>query len=115
MRFRHSESDGGYARSFCRRPNQSAGLGGTNAPSSFADSHALAEGLEKLDLVVCHDLSSDTIREYADVVLPGTAWVEQLGCKMTHTHLYLMEKVLEPPPQCGSTTQIFKDPQTWPS
>lgn len=88
-------------------------LGGTNALSSFADSHALAKGLEKLDLIVCHDLfSSDTIREYADVVLPGTAWVEQLGCKMTHTHLYLMEKVLEPPAQCGSTTQIFKDLST---
>ena len=40
---------------------------------------------------------NDTARRFADVVLPGTAWLEEVGCKMTHTHLYLMERALEPP------------------
>ena len=49
------------------------------------------------DLVVSYDLFlNDTARRFADVVLPGTAWLEELGCKSTNTHLYLMPKVLEP-------------------
>ena len=39
---------------------------------------------------------NDTARRFADVVLPATAWLEELGCKSTNTHLYLMPKVLEP-------------------
>ena len=47
--------------------------------------------------MVSYDLFlNDTARRFADVVLPGTAWLEELGCKMTHTHLYLMERALEP-------------------
>ncbi len=83
---------------------------GTNMMSSFADTHALSQALDKLELVVCHDLfSNDTIREHADVVLPGTAWLEQVGCKMTHTHLYWMEQALEAPQECGSFTQLMRD------
>jgi anaerobic selenocysteine-containing dehydrogenase len=41
-------------------------------------------------------------------VLPGTAWLEQLGCKMTNTHLYLMEQALEPPGQTRSLTWILR-------
>jgi anaerobic selenocysteine-containing dehydrogenase len=29
-------------------------------------------------------------------VLPGTIWLEDLGIKETATHLYLMDKALEP-------------------
>ena len=47
------------------------------------------------DLVVSYDLFlNDTARRFADVVLPGTSWLEELGCKSTNTHLYLMEKAL---------------------
>ncbi len=38
---------------------------------------------------------NDTARRFADVVLPATAWLEELGCKSTNTHLYLMPKALE--------------------
>ena len=30
-------------------------------------------------------------------MLPATSWLEELGCKSTNTHLYLMPKILEPP------------------
>lgn len=82
---------------------------GTNMLSSFADAERLAEGLARTDLVVSHDLfMHDTARRFADVVLPGTAWLEQLGCKMTNTHLYLMEQALEAPGETRSLTWVLR-------
>jgi anaerobic selenocysteine-containing dehydrogenase len=84
-------------------------LFGTNMLSSFADAGRLAEGLSRTDLLVSHDLfMHDTARRFADVVLPGTAWLEQLGCKMTNTHLYLMEQALEPPGETRSLTWVLR-------
>jgi len=69
---------------------------GTNMLSSFADAGHVAQGLDKAELVVCVDLfMNETARRFADVVLPGTAWLEELGFKVTNTHLYLMERALE--------------------
>ena len=73
-------------------------LFGTDMLSSFAEAGRVAEGLEDADLIVSHDLfMNDTARQFADVFLPSTSWLEELGCKSTNTHLYLMDKVLEPP------------------
>jgi anaerobic selenocysteine-containing dehydrogenase len=73
-------------------------LFGTDMLSSFADARHVAEGLARTGLVVAHDLFwNDTARRFADVVLPGTAWLEELGCKSTNTHLYLMPPVLPAP------------------
>ena len=84
-------------------------LFGTDMLSSFADAERLATGLARTDLIVCHDLfMNGTARRFADVVLPGTAWLEQLGCKMTNTHLYLMEQALEPPGETRSLTWILR-------
>jgi anaerobic selenocysteine-containing dehydrogenase len=84
-------------------------LFGTNMLSSFADAERLAEGLAGADLVVSHDLfMQDTARRFADVVLPGTAWLEQLGCKMTNTHLYLMEQALEAPGETRSLSWVLR-------
>jgi len=70
---------------------------GTNMLSSFADSTRLERALAKMDLVVSFDLfMQETARGYADVVLPGTAWLEETGFKTTNTHLYLMPQALEP-------------------
>jgi anaerobic selenocysteine-containing dehydrogenase len=53
---------------------------GTNMLSSFADAGQVADGLDKAELVVCVDLfMNETARRFADVVLPGTAWLEELG------------------------------------
>ena len=84
-------------------------LFGTNMLSSFADANALAAGLARVGLVVSHDLfMNDTARRYADIVLPGTAWLEELGCKMTNTHLYLMEQALAAPGETRSLTWILR-------
>ena len=70
---------------------------GSNFLSSYPDSQAVETALEGLDLVVCHDLfMNETTRRFADIVLPATAWLEDIGCKATNTHVYLVDKVLEP-------------------
>jgi anaerobic selenocysteine-containing dehydrogenase len=57
-------------------------------------------------MVVCVDLfMNETARRFADVVLPGTAWLEEIGFKVTNTHLYLMEPALESE---GETRPIYE-------
>ena len=81
---------------------------GTNMLSSFPDAGQVAEGLARAELVVSHDLfMNDTARQFADVVLPATCWLEELGCKMTNTHLYLMEKALDPPGETRSVAGVL--------
>jgi anaerobic selenocysteine-containing dehydrogenase len=85
-------------------------LFGTNMLSSYADAGRLAATFERLDLVVCHDLFlNETSRRFADVVLPGTAWLEDLGCKATQTHLYLTERALPPAGEARPTQDVLRD------
>ena len=84
-------------------------LFGTDMLSSFADAGAVADGLARTDLVVCHELFlNDTARRFADVVLPATCWLEEVGCKSTNTHLYLMERALEPAGETRPLAPILK-------
>lgn len=46
-----------------------------------------------------------TAQQFADVVLPATTWLEELGAKATHTHLYLMERALAP---AGETRSLYR-------
>jgi anaerobic selenocysteine-containing dehydrogenase len=83
---------------------------GTNMLSSFADAGRVAEGLARQDLVVTYDLfMNETARRAADIVLPGTSWLEETGCKSTNTHLYLMPQVLDPPGECRSNTWVLRE------
>jgi anaerobic selenocysteine-containing dehydrogenase len=76
--------------------------------SSFADASAVAQGLRRCGLVVSHDLFlNDTAAAHADIVLPATAWLEELGVKATHTHLYLMPRLLPAAGQARSVYQVF--------
>ncbi len=85
-------------------------LFGTDMLSSFAEAERVAEGLGRTDLIVSHDLFlNDTARRFADVVLPSTAWLEELGCKSTNTHLYLMPKALEPPGEVRPAIWIMRE------
>jgi anaerobic selenocysteine-containing dehydrogenase len=85
-------------------------LFGTNMLSSFAEAGRVAEGLARSDLVVSHDLfMNDTARRFADVILPGTTWLEEMGCKSTNTHLYLMPKVLPPAGEARSAIQVLRE------
>jgi anaerobic selenocysteine-containing dehydrogenase len=85
-------------------------LFGTDMLSSYADAGRVQAALGNLDLLVSHDLFwNGTVREHADLVLPSTSWLEDLGCKSTNTHLYLMPKVLEPPGEARSATWILRE------
>jgi anaerobic selenocysteine-containing dehydrogenase len=41
-------------------------------------------------------------------VLPATSWLEEVGCKSTNTHLYLMEQALDPPGEARSLTAVLR-------
>jgi len=85
-------------------------LFGTDMLSSFADTRAVAEGLGRTELCVSFDLFlNDTARRFADVVLPSTSWLEELGCKSTNTHLYLMPPVLDPPEEARSAMWVLRE------
>jgi anaerobic selenocysteine-containing dehydrogenase len=85
-------------------------LMGTNMLSSFADAARVAEGLARTRLVVSYDLfMHETAQRFADVVLPATAWLEELGCKSAFTHLYLMEPVLAPAGEARPVTWVMRE------
>jgi anaerobic selenocysteine-containing dehydrogenase len=55
---------------------------GTNMLSSFADARRVADGLNRAETVVCVDLfMNETARRFADVVVPGTAWLKSWGSR----------------------------------
>jgi anaerobic selenocysteine-containing dehydrogenase len=84
-------------------------LFGTDMLSSYADAGSLADGLARADLVVSHDLFlNDTARQFADVVLPATSWLEEVGCKSTNTHLYLMERALPAPGEARPVSAVLR-------
>jgi anaerobic selenocysteine-containing dehydrogenase len=85
-------------------------LWGTNMVSSFADARSVVEGLRRCDLVTAYDLfMSDTARECADVLLPATSWLEEIGVKSTNTHLYLMPQAIEAPGETRTVSWILRE------
>jgi anaerobic selenocysteine-containing dehydrogenase len=85
-------------------------LFGTDMLSSFADAGRVALGLARAELVVSYDLFlNDTARRFTDIVLPATAWLEELGAKSTNTHLYLMPRILDPPGETRPITWILTE------
>jgi anaerobic selenocysteine-containing dehydrogenase len=85
-------------------------LMGTNMLSSFADSSKVAAGLARTRLLVSYDIFlNDTAKRFADVVLPSTAWLEELGCKSAFTHLYLMEPALAAAGESKPATWVMRE------
>jgi anaerobic selenocysteine-containing dehydrogenase len=81
---------------------------GSNMLSSFADTQSVKAGLDRAELVVSYDLfMNETARKFADVILPATARLEELGCKMTNTHMYLMEPALSPTGEARALHEIL--------
>jgi anaerobic selenocysteine-containing dehydrogenase len=84
-------------------------LFGTNMLSSFADSGAVERGLARTGLVVAMEIfSSETVRRAADIVLPGTVWLEEIGIKDTATHFYLMERALPAAGEARPVIQVLR-------
>lgn len=74
---------------------------GGNPMSQWPHLNRLRAQLERVGLVVVFDLfMNHTARESADVVLPGTSWLEELGLRTSNSRIYLMDKALEPPGEC---------------
>lgn len=83
---------------------------GTSMLSSFADAGAVERGLARTGLVVGLDIfMNETMRRAADLVLPGTVWLEELGLKDTATHLYLMERALPPAGESRSLIWLLRE------
>ena len=83
---------------------------GTNMLSSYADASRLEQGFQKMELIASYDLfMNDMTRKYADVVLPATAWLEDVGVKATNTHLYLMEQALPPPGATRPLARVIRE------
>jgi anaerobic selenocysteine-containing dehydrogenase len=84
-------------------------LPGSNILGHFADSNAVERALERVGLIVCQDLfMSETARRCADLVLPGTAWLEEVGLKATVSNVYLMDRALEPEGEARSIGDTFR-------
>ncbi len=83
---------------------------GSNMLSMFADTNELARGLAQVKLIVSYDLfMNETSRRFADLVLPATAWLEDIGLKQTATHIYLMEHALTPAGECRSLITLLRE------
>jgi anaerobic selenocysteine-containing dehydrogenase len=83
---------------------------GTNMLSSFADSGRVERGLAKARMVLSYDLFlNETAQRFADVVLPSTCWLEELGAKAAFTHLYLMEPALAPPGETKPASWLMRE------
>lgn len=84
-------------------------LFGSDLVTSFADATRMQAALDQVELIVAHDLfMNQTMRNHADIVLPGTTWLEDVGVKATATHLYLMDRILPPAGQSRSMTEVIK-------
>ena len=82
---------------------------GSNALSSFADTNRFRAALAKADLVVSYDIfANQMIREAADLVLPGTIWLEEIGAKSTNTHVHLSDRVLPPAGETRPVYELYK-------
>lgn len=85
-------------------------LPGTNMRSSFTGGGRVDRALRRTRTVVCLDLfMSDTARGYADVVLPGTSWLEETGFKLGPSHIHLMERSLTARGEARPVWHLFRD------
>lgn len=83
---------------------------GSNILSSFSDTRTLEKSFERVRLVVAYDIfMNETMRRVADLILPGTIWLEELGLKDTASHIYLMERALQPEGEARPLMRILRD------
>lgn len=82
---------------------------GSNFLSSFPDTARVQAALGKVDLIVAYDIfPNQTTRDVADIVLPGTIWLEEIGAKATNTHVYLSDQALQPREETKSLYALYR-------
>jgi len=83
---------------------------GGNPLSQWPDVGRLKKQLRRLGLIVVYDLFlNHTAHEVADIVLPATCWLEELGLRASCSRIYLMDRILEPPGECREASRWMKD------
>lgn len=83
---------------------------GSNFLSSFADTNRVRAAMSNIDVVVAYDIfSNQTIREIANVYLPGTIWLEETGGKSTNTHLYLCDQALPAQGEARPVYELYRE------
>jgi anaerobic selenocysteine-containing dehydrogenase len=83
---------------------------GGNPLSQWPDINRLRRQLDGLDLIVVNDLFlNHTAREVADIILPATSWLEELGLRTSNSRIYLMDKVLSPRGESRNAGDWMKD------
>jgi anaerobic selenocysteine-containing dehydrogenase len=82
---------------------------GSNFLSSFPDTNRVRAALAKAEMVIAYDIfPNQMIREAADIVLPGTVWLEEIGAKATNTHVHLSDRVLPAPGDARPAYAIYQ-------
>ena len=82
---------------------------GSNILSSYSDTNRMRAALAKAELVVSYDIfSNQTIREVADIVLPGTIWLEEIGAKSTNSHIHLTDRALPAAGQARPAYEVYQ-------
>lgn len=83
---------------------------GGNPLSQWPNLPRLRRQLQKLDLVAVYDLfMNHTAKEAADIILPATCWLEELGLRTSNRRIYLMDKIIDPPGQCREASAWMND------
>ena len=78
---------------------------GSNVLSSFPDTTRMRAALNNAELVVAYDIfPNQMIRDVADIVLPGTIWLEETGAKSTNSYIHLSDQVL---PAAGQAKPVY--------
>lgn len=83
---------------------------GGNPLSQWPNLNRLRAQLDRVPLVAVFDLfMSPTIREAADLVLPATSWLEELGLRTSNRRIHLMDQALPPLGQCREASSWMED------
>ncbi len=83
---------------------------GGNPLSQWPHLNRLRSQFARIPLVVVNDLFlNHTAREAADLVLPATSWLEELGLRTSNSRIYLMDKALDPPGACREASGWMDD------
>jgi NADH-quinone oxidoreductase subunit G len=69
-----------------------------------------AQALQRVPLVVCHDLLPSPVSNFAHYVLPGAAWAEKDGTFVNHAGLaQAIHWGVTPTGECRTDGQVFLD------
>ena len=69
---------------------------GGNPLSQWPNLNRLRPQLARVPLVVVNDLFLNHTARLADLVLPATSWLEELGLRASNSRIYLMDQALPP-------------------